>query len=141
MDAELCIKDGWNFTIADIHLGDVESSNILCKEIAKRWNEFKELEANQSQWISVNDAIPKDNAEGICKVKFVDDSIDEMTMRKVSKWVFPYTKGKYVTHWKPIAKPKEVKEWYEKQNLAVKKIAVRNFARQLKSMIERISST
>lgn len=35
---------------------------------------------------------------------------DEMTMRKVSKWVFPYTKGKYVTHWKPIAKPKEVKE-------------------------------
>lgn len=110
MDAELCIKDGWNFTIADIHLGDVESSNILCKEIAKRWNEFKELEANQSQWISVNDAIPKDSAEGICKVKFVDDSIDEMTMRKVSKWVFPYTKGKYVTHWKPIAKPKEVKE-------------------------------
>lgn len=77
------------------------------------YNEYfgsKELEANQSQWISVNDAIPKDNAEGICKVKFVDDSIDEMTMRKVSKWVFPYTKGKYVTHWKPIAKPKEVKE-------------------------------
>lgn len=110
MDAELCIKDGMNYQIAEIHLGDVESSNILCKEIAKRWNEFKELEANQSQWISVNDAIPKDNAEGICKVKFVDDSIDEMTMRKVSKWVFPYTKGKYVTHWKPIAKPKEVKE-------------------------------
>lgn len=51
-----------------------------------------------------------DYVRRICKVKFVDDSIDEMTMRKVSKWVFPYTKGKYVTHWKPIAKPKEVKE-------------------------------
>ena len=86
-------------------------------EIHKFHYNWKLAEANFTkdkgkvlQWISVNDAIPKDNAEGICKVKFVDDSIDEMTMRKVSKWVFPYTKGKYVTHWKPIAKPKEVKE-------------------------------
>lgn len=35
MDAELCIKDGWNLSIANIHLGDVESSNILCEEIAR----------------------------------------------------------------------------------------------------------
>lgn len=34
MDAELCIKDQWNLSIAKIHLGDVESSNILCEEIA-----------------------------------------------------------------------------------------------------------
>ena len=42
LDAELCIKDGMNYQIAEIHLGDVESSNILCKEIARRWNEFEE---------------------------------------------------------------------------------------------------
>lgn len=33
LDAELCIKDGMNYQIAEIHLGDVESSNILCEEI------------------------------------------------------------------------------------------------------------
>lgn len=42
MDAELCIQDGMNFTIAEIHLGDVESSNALCKEIVRRFNEFPE---------------------------------------------------------------------------------------------------
>ena len=40
LDAELCIKDGMNYQIAEIHLGDVESSNVLCNEIARRWNEF-----------------------------------------------------------------------------------------------------
>lgn len=38
LDAELCIKDGMNYQIAEIHLGDVESSNILCEEIARRFN-------------------------------------------------------------------------------------------------------
>ena len=42
IDAELAIKDGMNFTIADIHLGDVESSNALCEEIVRRFNEFPE---------------------------------------------------------------------------------------------------
>lgn len=41
-DAQLCIKDGWNFDIAEIHLGDRVSSNILCQEIVRRWNEFPE---------------------------------------------------------------------------------------------------
>lgn len=41
-DAELCIKDGMNFSIAKICLGDVESSNALCKEIVRRFNEFPE---------------------------------------------------------------------------------------------------
>ncbi|MFR3473568.1 MAG: hypothetical protein ACLTT9_02905 [Phocaeicola vulgatus] len=35
LDAELCIKDGMNYQIAEIHLGDVESSNILCEEITR----------------------------------------------------------------------------------------------------------
>ena len=42
LDAELCIKDGMNYQIAEIHLGDVESSNILCEEITRRWNEFED---------------------------------------------------------------------------------------------------
>lgn len=40
LDVELCIKDDWNLKIADIHLGDIESSNALCKEIVRRWNKF-----------------------------------------------------------------------------------------------------
>jgi len=42
MDADLCIEDGSNFCIAQIHLGDLESSNILCNEIVRRFNEFPE---------------------------------------------------------------------------------------------------
>lgn len=41
-DAELCIKDGMNLVIAEINLGDAESSNALCKEIVRRFNEFPE---------------------------------------------------------------------------------------------------
>lgn len=37
-------------------------------------------QAKQSPWISVTDAIPKDDAKGTCIVKFVDGSIDEMAM-------------------------------------------------------------
>lgn len=39
-DADLCIKDGFNLAIAHIHTGDVESSNALCEEICRRFNEF-----------------------------------------------------------------------------------------------------
>ena len=42
IDANLAIKDGMNYVIADIHLGDVESSNALCAEIVRRFNEFPE---------------------------------------------------------------------------------------------------
>lgn len=42
MDADLCIEDGMNFGIANIHLGNLESSNALCKEIVRRFNEFPE---------------------------------------------------------------------------------------------------
>lgn len=40
MDADLCIDDSFNLAIAQIHLGDVESSNALCQEIVRRFNEF-----------------------------------------------------------------------------------------------------
>lgn len=42
VDADLCIKDGMNICIANIHLGDVDSSNALCAEICRRFNEFPE---------------------------------------------------------------------------------------------------
>ena len=42
VDADLCIKDGYNFTIAKIHMGNAESANALCKEIVRRFNEFPE---------------------------------------------------------------------------------------------------
>lgn len=42
MDADLCIGSDWNIQIASIHTGDVESSNALCAEIVRRFNEFPE---------------------------------------------------------------------------------------------------
>ena len=35
----LCVKDGMNFEIATINTGDLESSNALCNEIVRRFNE------------------------------------------------------------------------------------------------------
>ena len=61
-----------------------------------------EWQAKQSPWISVEDAIPNEQAKGMCQVKYVDGSIDEMAMRKVNKWISPYIKTGYVTYWRPI---------------------------------------
>ena len=36
--AGLCVKDGMNFEIATISTGDLESSNALCNEIVRRFN-------------------------------------------------------------------------------------------------------
>ena len=40
IDGEIAIKDGMNLVIAKIHTGDVDSSNALCQEIVRRFNEF-----------------------------------------------------------------------------------------------------
>ena len=69
-----------------------------------------EWQAKQSPWISVEDAIPNKQAKGMCQVKFVDGSIDEMAMREVNKWIYPYIKTGYVTHWKPIPSFDEILE-------------------------------
>lgn len=42
IDADLCIEDSMNLCIANIHMGNVESSNTLCEEIVRRFNEFPE---------------------------------------------------------------------------------------------------
>ena len=67
-------------------------------------------QAKQSPWISVEDAIPNKQAKGMCQVKLVDGSIDEMAMREVNKWIYPYIKTGYVTHWKPIPSFDEILE-------------------------------
>lgn len=41
-DAEIAIESGWNLSFAEIHLGDLESSNAFAKELVRRWNEFPE---------------------------------------------------------------------------------------------------
>ena len=67
-------------------------------------------QSKQSPWISVEDAIPNELAKGMCQVKYVDGSIDEMAMREVNKWIYPYIKTGYVTHWKPIPSFDEIFE-------------------------------
>lgn len=69
-----------------------------------------EWQAKQFPWISVEDAIPNKQAKGMCQVKYVDGSIDEMAMREVNKWIYPYIKTGYVTHWMPIPSFDEIFE-------------------------------
>lgn len=69
-----------------------------------------EWQSRQAPWISVEDAIPNELAKGMCQVKYVDGSIDEMAMREVNKWIYPYIKTGYVTHWKPIPSFDEILE-------------------------------
>ena len=69
-----------------------------------------EWQSKQSPWISVEDAIPNELAKGMCQVKYVDGSIDEMAMREVNKWIYPYIKTGYVTHWRPIQSFDEILE-------------------------------
>lgn len=60
-----------------------------------------EWQENQSEWISVTDAIPQKDAKGLCMVKRQDGSTSVMVMRHVHRWVHPYIKDNAVTHWKP----------------------------------------
>lgn len=41
-DAGLCISNNGNYIIASIHTGNDKSSNALCAEIVRRFNEFPE---------------------------------------------------------------------------------------------------
>lgn len=78
--------------------------------IANGFNSGADWQSKQSPWISVEDAIPNKQAKGMCQVKFVDGSIDEMAMREVNKWIYPYIKTGYVTHWRPIPSFDEILE-------------------------------
>lgn len=85
-------------------------SNGMHHQSYKSFIAGAEWQAKQSPWISVEDAIPNKQAKGMCQVKYVDGSIDEMAMRKVNKWIYPYIKTGYVTHWKPIPSFDEILE-------------------------------
>lgn len=119
LDAELCIKDGMNYQIAEIHLGDVESSNILCEEIARRFNEFD----NWHECKDDTEAMPEIGTNCILRVEY--QNLDD------GEWYTDYltsTWGKFgwaedyleriadianeyrITHWKPINKPKGVEK-------------------------------
>ncbi|MCA6054462.1 hypothetical protein KFX78_09685 [Bacteroides thetaiotaomicron] len=121
MNAELCIKDKWNLSIAEIHLGDVESSNILCEEITRRWNEFQSNEWHECK----DDTEDMPEIETNCILRVEYQSLDD------GEWYTDYltsTWGKFgwaedyleritdianeykITHWKPINKPKGVEE-------------------------------
>lgn len=77
-------------------------SNGMHHQSYKSFIAGAEWQAKQSPWISVEDAIPNKQAKGMCQVKYVDGSIEEMAMREVNKWIYPYIKTGYVTHWRPI---------------------------------------
>ena len=89
-----------------IHL----AKDIFRPRIIDVFKSGAEWQAKQSPWISVEDAIPNELAKGMCQVKYVDGSIDEMAMREVNKWIYPYIKTGYVTHWKPIPSFDEILE-------------------------------
>ena len=119
MDAELCIKDQWNLSIAKIHLGDVESSNILCEEIARRWNEFEEWHECKE---NTND-VPKRNTPCLLRVEYKEIATGIVEIGYLTSvwneygWTEDYLdnfdKSEFevtITHWKPINKPKGVEE-------------------------------
>lgn len=119
LDAELCIKDGMNYQIAEIHLGDVESSNILCEEIARRWNEFEEWHECKEN----TEDMPVIGTKCILRVEYLNLDDDELhTDYLLSVWnglgwtkddlkrIAEITNKYKITHWKPINKPKGVEE-------------------------------
>lgn len=79
-------------------------------DMRNAFEEGAEWQAKQFPWISVEDAIPNKQAKGMCQVKYADGSIEEMAMREVNKWIYPYIKTGYVTHWRPIPSFDEILE-------------------------------
>ena len=95
---------------AAIDFAESRSSGSLFPAYYQGFIAGAEWQSKQSAWISVADAIPKNDAKGTCIVKFVDGSIEEMAMREVNKWVYPYINTGYVTHWRPIPTFDEILE-------------------------------
>lgn len=59
-----------------------------------------EWQAEQSPWISVEMAIPKDNSSGVVQVRDIDGKEWEMAARRVVYNTYPYIKTGYITHWR-----------------------------------------
>lgn len=113
-DASLCIDSGMNIAVAQIHTGDVDSSNALCKEIARRWNEFEEWHECKDD----DENPPEMGTDCILRLVYSHDG-KEYVGYVTSVWnnfgwtqdyleSFEYYDDYRVTHWKPINKPKGV---------------------------------
>lgn len=90
-------------TYNGVHLNKKSNTqDVVEQSLTKDFKAGADWQSKQSPWISVEDAIPNKQAKGMCQVKFVDGSIEEMAMREVNKWIYPYIKTGYVTHWRPI---------------------------------------
>ena len=119
LDAELCIKDGMNYQIAEIHLGDVESSNILCEEIVRRFNEFE----NWHECKECSEDFPAIGTDCLLRVEYLDLDDGEWHTDYLTSvygeygWTEDYleritdnTNDYKITHWKAIQKPKGMKQ-------------------------------
>ena len=58
--------------------------------------------AEQSPWISVEMAIPKDDSPGVVQVRTVDGKEGEMVACRVVYHIYPYIKTGYITHWRVL---------------------------------------
>lgn len=88
---------------AEIYTAQAEDYDFAeVRDVKRAFVDGADWQAKQSPWISVENAMPNKQAKGMCQVKYVDGSIDEMAMREVNKWIYPYIKTGYVTHWRPI---------------------------------------
>lgn len=114
-DSSLCIKDGMNFAIAEIHTGDVDSSNALCEEIARRWNEFEEWHEFKSWYDGAEygehcifryEAF--DNGNVISD--YITAVWSDITCDYLNERISEYFEEYKITHWKPINKPKGVEK-------------------------------
>lgn len=102
-----------------IHLGDVESSNILCEEIARRFNEFE----NWHECKDDTEAMPEIGTNCILRVEYQNlDDGEWYTDYLTSTWgefgwaedylerITDIANEYRITHWKPINKPKGVEK-------------------------------
>lgn len=88
IDADLCIEDGYNIQIAEIHLGDVESSNALCEEIARRWNNYPKYHEPTE--------CPEDGRTVLCETEYGpliggpnhESFIENSKAFKVKRWIY-----------------------------------------------------
>lgn len=90
--------------IASLLSNRINQYHVIEAYLRKVYAEGYKTGTKDSPWISVNDAVPNENANGMCEVKYADGSIGYMVMRHVYRWVYPYTDKECVTHWRPIVK-------------------------------------
>lgn len=57
-------------------------------------------QSEQSPWIRVEMAIPKEDSPGVVQVRTVDGNECEMAARRVVYNIFPYINTGYITHWR-----------------------------------------